>query len=122
MKSIVSQGGIPGPIIILAYTVELHYVIKSIGDFYHVTQVIPDFFLVLKATLRLKNKLGVIFDKVDQWRRSRRLKLNSDKTDRIFVTEKNCMRKIVDIDSVMLRDIPVQFSNTVRNLGVVFDN
>ena len=54
--------------------------------------------------------------------RSRRLELNSDKTECILVTANNSTRRNVDINSVMLGDIPVQLSNSVRNLGFVFDN
>ena len=52
---------------------------------------------------------------------SRRLKLNSDKTECILVRANNSMLRNVDIHSVMLGTIPVQLSNSVRNLGFVFD-
>ena len=53
---------------------------------------------------------------------SRRLELNSDKTECVIVTAKNSMHRNVDIHSVMLGNVPVQFSNRVRSLGFVFDN
>ena len=39
---------------------------------------------------------------------SRRLKLNSDKTECILVTENNSMHRNVDINLVMLDNIPIQ--------------
>ena len=54
--------------------------------------------------------------------RSRRLKLNSDKTEFILVTANNSMHRNADIHQVMLGHMPVQLSNSVRNLGFVFDN
>ena len=54
--------------------------------------------------------------------RSRRLKLNSAKTKCVLVTANNSMHINVDIHSVMLGNIPVQLSNSVRNLGFVFDS
>ena len=53
---------------------------------------------------------------------SRRLKLNLDKTECILVTANNSMHRNVDIHSVMLGNIPVQLSNSVRNLGFVFNS
>ena len=54
--------------------------------------------------------------------RSRRLKLKSDKTECILVTENDSMHRNVDTHSVMLGSVPVKISNNVRNLGFVFDN
>ena len=53
---------------------------------------------------------------------SRRLKLNSDKTECILVTANNSMHRNVDIHSVMLGNIPVLLSNSVRKLGFAFDS
>ena len=50
------------------------------------------------------------------------LKLNSDKIECILVTANNSIHRNVDIHSVMLGNIPVQLSNSVRNLGFVFDS
>ena len=69
-----------------------------------------------------ENKLCVILNKDDQWMRSRRLNLNSDKTECKLVAANNIVRRNVDIDSVKLGSTPVILSNSVRNLGFVFDN
>ena len=53
---------------------------------------------------------------------SRRLKLNSDKTECILVTAKNTTHINVDIHLVILGNVPVQISISVRILGLVFDN
>ena len=52
---------------------------------------------------------------------SRRLKLNSDKTVCILVTAGNSIYGNVDINWVMRHNIPVQLSNSKRNLGFVSD-
>ena len=53
---------------------------------------------------------------------SRRLKLNSDKTECALVIVNNSVHRNVDINSVMLGNTPVQISGSVRSLGFVFDN
>ena len=80
-----------------------------------VPQIIPKLISLLKALLRH-------FNKEDQWMRSRRPKLNSDKTECILVTRNNSTRRNLDIYLVMLGNILVQPSNSVRNLGFVLDN
>ena len=61
-------------------------------------QMIPTFESISEA----ENKLGVIFNKIYEWIQSRRLKLNSHKTECIFVTANSSMHRNVDILSVML--------------------
>ena len=54
--------------------------------------------------------------------RSRLLKPNSAETENLLVTANNSKRRNVDINSVMLGNIPVYFLKSLRNLGFVFDN
>ena len=54
--------------------------------------------------------------------RSRRLELNSDKTECILVTANSSMQRTVDVYSVMVGKIAAKVSDSVRNLGFVFDN
>ena len=61
-----------------------------------------------------EKKLGVIFNKVVEWMQSRRLKLNSDKTEYVLVTANNSIHRNVDTHSMMLGKMPVQLSNSVR--------
>ena len=116
-----SSGKYESPILFFIYTVELHYVIESLRVFYHCYADDTQIYLNFEGNTEAENKLGLILDKIDQWMRIRRLELNSDKTGCIRVTTNNSRRGNVDIKSVMLDDILVQLSNSVRNLGLVFD-
>ena len=48
--------------------------------------------------------------------------MHSDKAECILVTANKSMHRNIDIHLVMLGNIPVQLSNSVRNLGFVFDS
>ena len=85
------------------------------------------FLLALQGRVSLsineaENKLDIIFNKVDGWMQSKRLKPNSDKAECNLVTANNCIHRNVDIHSVMIGNIPVQLSNSVRNHGFVFNS
>ena len=54
--------------------------------------------------------------------RSKRFRLNSDKTECSLVKQNNNKCRKIDIKSVMLGNIPALLSNSVRNLELVFDN
>ena len=76
----------------------------------------------MEGITEAENKLCVIFNTVNQCMRSRRLKPNSDKREYILVTANNSMHTNVDMNPVMLGNIPVQLSNSVRNLRFVIGN
>ena len=84
-------------------------------------QKIPIFF-TFESITEAENKLGVILNKIYEWMQSRRIKLSSDKTECKIVTANNSKQRNFDIHSVMLRNIPVQISNSVWSHGFVFDN
>ena len=86
MKTGVPQGRIMGPIFFLFHTIELHYVLVSLGVSYHCYAGDAQIYLPFESISEAENKLGVIVNKVDEWMQSSRLKLNSDKTECIFVT------------------------------------
>ena len=110
------------PILFVIYKIELHYVLESLVVFYHCYADDTQIYLTFESMSEAENKLGVIFINVDEWMQSRQLKLNSDKTECIHVTANSSMPRNVDIHSVMLGKIHVQFSNSARNLGFVFDS
>ena len=118
MKTRVPQGGIIVPILFLIYTKELHYVLENLGVFYQGYAEGTRFYFTFEGITEAEN------NKVGQWMCSTRLKLNSNKIEYILATANNSMHENVDNNTVMLlmlENIPAQLSNSVRNLGFMFD-
>ena len=122
MKTGVPQWRILGPILIIIITVELHSVLGSLGVFYHCYADETQIHFTHEGITEAENILGVIFNKIEEWMCSKRLKPKSDKTKIIRVTAIKSMRWNVDVNSVMLGNIPVQPYNSARNFGLLFDN
>ena len=121
MKTAVTQGSVISPILLLIYTIELQFVLQSIGVVYHCHAGNIQTCSIFESITETENIFGVIFNTVYEWMHIRRLELKSDKTDCIHVTEKNSMTRKVDIYLMMLSSIPVHPPNNVRNLRFVFD-
>ena len=113
MKTEVSRGSISGPILFLIYTIEHRYVPESLEVVYHCYADDTQIYFNFESINEAENKHGVIFNKVDERMQSRRLKLNSDKTECILVTANNSMHRTVDIHSLMLGNLSVQIPNSV---------
>ena len=122
MKTGVPQGSILGPILFLIYTIELHYVPESLGVFYNCYADETQIYFTFESISDAENKIGAVFNKVVEWMQSRRLKLTSEKKECILVTANNSKHRNIDIHSVMLGNMPVQISDSVRKLGFVFGN
>ena len=77
MKTGVLQGRILDLILFHIYTIELHFVLESLGVFYHCYADDTQIFFTFESISEAENKIGKILNKVDKWMQIRRLKLNS---------------------------------------------
>ena len=94
----------------------------TLRSFYHCFADDAQTYFTFQVITDPENKLGLVFSKVHQWMRFRRVNLNSDKTDCSLVTAKIAMHRNFDVNSVMFGNIPVQLSNSARKLGFALDN
>ena len=89
MKTGYPQGIILGPISFLVYKVEFHCVLEGLEVSYHCYADDIQIYLTFEGITEAEIKLGVIFNKIDHWMRSRRIKLNSDKIECVHVSANN---------------------------------
>ena len=118
----VPQGSVLGPLLFLLYTALIPVIASEHGLGIHCYADDGQLYVFGKANCadQLVLKVTTCIGVVDAWMSSNRLKLNSDKTQFIWLGSQQQLQKI-EIESVALLGDMVVFQPTVNDLGVTID-
>ena len=124
LDSGVPQGSVLGPLLYVLYTSPVADIIKSHDLQYHFYTDDTQLYITFKTdsaddACLAKSRVEHCVEEIDRWMISNKLKLNDDKTELIVFSSK--FRPRPCLSNVQIGSECIEHSNTVRNLGVLFD-
>ena len=120
----VPQGSVLGPFLFCLYTTSISQMINTHDVSHHIyaddTQVYIE--LSQSDTHKSISSLSDCLTDISLWMKSSKLKLNSNETEFIIIGTEQQRHKLSNHFPVKLLDNDISPSDSVRNLGVIFDS
>jgi len=112
-----------GPILFLLYTAKLFDVIAECGLTGHTYADDTQVYISTPATdhVDAMDRLATCIERIRDWMADNHLKLNEEKTQIIWLGTRQQLNKVT-AGALTLPNATVQFSTTVKDLGVVLDS
>ena len=121
MKTGLTQGTILSPICFSIYTMELYYLLASMGVSCHFYADDCQLLINVESQDQIQRDFNEIFRSILLWMKGRKLKLNAAKTECVFIGS-NPLVSSGNFNSIQFDDqSELIFSDNVRDLGFIID-
>ena len=123
LKYGVPQGLVLEPLLFILYTSDVISIAASLGVGAHFYAADSQLYLHCLATDQSTAalRLAECIERVEGWMKSNRLKLNSDKTQFLWLGSRQQLAKI-DTKTMTIGEHRIESSTSAKNLGVTFDS
>ena len=121
MKTGIRQGSVLGPVLFIIYTIELYYLLQSINVECHFYADDTQLYFSVKDLQGGQEKLNEVYSAVENWMKSRKLKLNSGKTEIMLIGSPRKIRLMSNFKEMTVGNSVVTLADQVRSLGVILD-
>ena len=122
VNSSVPQESILGPYLFLIYTMELSYILEDFKVKYHLYADDTQIYITVTDIEETKVMLDNIIVRIETWMKTRKLKLNIEKTECMFVGSIGNLKNFQALNSFKIGEFEVQVNKTVKNLSVILDS
>ena len=122
MRTGVPQGSVLGPLLFLLYSADVPLIAACNGLGIHCYADDGQLYFHGKAgeSANITTRITNCIEEIDGWMSSNRLKLNSEKTQFIWIGTSQQLNK-VPVNAINIGSSSVPINTTVNNLGVIFD-
>ena len=101
---------------------ELSYILEDFKVKYHLYADDTQIYITVTDIEETKVMLDNIIVRIETWMKTRKLKLNIEKTECMFVGSIGNLKNFQALNSFKIGEFEVQVNKTVKNLGVILDS
>ena len=121
MRTGIPQGSVLGPVLFIIYTIELYYLLQSINVDCHFYADDTQLYFSVEDSQGGQERLNEVYAAVENWMISRKLKLNSGKTEIMLIGSPCKIRLLSNFKEMIVGNSVVTLADQVRSLGVILD-
>ena len=121
MRTGIPQGSVLGPVLFIIYTIELYYLLQSINVECHFYADDTQLYFSVENPQGGQERLKDVYLAVENWMKSRKLKLNSGKTEIMLIGSQHKIRLMSNFNEMTVGNSVVTLAEQVRSLGVILD-